>query len=81
MPTDRTKRLTLALQGGGSHGAYTWGVFVRNPSSWQVRKNDGEVLTLEYRAASAAWRPPNDTQIWLQRHYDDIGRTSTVASG
>ena len=27
--SDETKRVTIALQGGGSHGAYTWGVLDR----------------------------------------------------
>ena len=25
-PTGKTKRINLALQGGGAHGAFTWGV-------------------------------------------------------
>ncbi|HEU0118479.1 MAG TPA: patatin-like phospholipase family protein [Alphaproteobacteria bacterium] len=29
MPTDTPKKINLALQGGGSHGAFTWGVLDR----------------------------------------------------
>jgi NTE family protein len=28
-PSNKTKKITLALQGGGSHGAFTWGVLDR----------------------------------------------------
>src|SRR5262245_39927987 len=28
-PIDRAKRVNLALQGGGAHGAFTWGVLDR----------------------------------------------------
>ena len=79
-----TVRLAMALQGGGSHGAFTWGVLDRllqeprfeivGISGTSAGAMNGAVLADGLRRGGAA-----EARKALARYWDDVGRLSGYA--
>jgi hypothetical protein len=61
----QTKRINLALQGGGSHGAYSWGALDKFDLSWSFLR---ELRDLGRASAKE----------WLNSHFTDIGERQSL---
>ena len=80
-----TRRIAVALQGGGSHGAFTWGVLER-----LLREPDLEIVGISGTSAGAMNAGiladglrrggPEEARRGLARYWDDVGRLPGFAS-
>lgn len=84
----RRRRISLALQGGGSHGAFTWGVLERlleedwlqidAVSGASAGAMNGAVLISGYLNGGRAGARANLERLWRSVH--EMGRLAQVAS-
>lgn len=86
MRTDRTKGLTLALQGGGSHGAYTWGVLDclfadRGLRVTAISGASAGALNAAVAAHGLALEGPDGARAGLDRFWDAIANTGEPFHG
>ena len=83
--TNAPKPINLALQGGGAHGSFTWGVLdqllqedrikieaISGTTATSKFTADWEFLTLLCDLGKKA------ASVWLENNYDSIGKESSV---